>query len=55
MVTLTPTSITNKDTATPSQATVTTPCTTMLHPTMALVSLLLVTWVIMASGLLHME
>merc|ERR1712032_499049 len=48
MVTLTPTSITNKDTATPSQAMVTTPCTTMLHPTMALVSLLLVPWVIMA-------
>merc|ERR1712222_22748 len=36
MVTLTPTSITNKDTATPSQAMVTTPCTTMLHLTMEL-------------------
>merc|ERR1719460_918204 len=51
MVTLTPTSITNKDMATPNLAMVTTPCTATLPPTMASVSPLLVTLVIMELGL----
>merc|ERR1719264_1323516 len=62
MVTLTPTSITNKDMATLNLAMVTTPCTATLPPTMASVSPLLVTSVIMELGLdimalelLHME
>merc|ERR1712137_591668 len=49
MVTLTPTSITNKDMATPSPAMDTTPCTATQPPTIALATLdiLAVTWLIM--------
>merc|ERR550532_3673902 len=49
MVTLTPTSITNKDMATPNPAMATTPCTATQPPTRALatmVSFLAVTWLI---------
>merc|ERR550532_2822272 len=49
MVTLTPTSITNRDMATLNPAMATTPCTATQPPTMALatlVSFLAVTWLI---------
>merc|ERR1711894_778829 len=49
MVTLTPTSITNKDMATPNPAMATTLCTATQPPTMALATLdiLAVTWLML--------
>merc|ERR1740123_1612465 len=57
MVTLTPTSITNKDTATPSQAMVTTPCTTkaMVGGSMVVQGVVTIAWLGVAVSLFVIE